>query len=1054
MLPTSRPTNEYYVFLASPGDVNPERQAVRDFFDDYNTTTASPRGLRFTVIDWENCSTSGFGRPQELITNQTFERHRDHLVLVIGIMGQRFGSPSGTHESGTEEEFEWALHHRLHAGWPELKWFFRKVEKFEAPSEPEKILDALDQWKKVRAFRERLDKEKTLYFREFLDTFNFRDVLRRDLSLWLNAPERPWTKEIEETRSTLQPSDQSPQLPSFSVLTVAERETLLRRYLEHVIGRNSYLQLQGIRSGGRLVNIDLDQIYITLKATRTRTVAEEEAWLAEERQLAPGEAHKLQHALRTETVVVKVEEALAEHKHLVVLGDPGSGKTTLLRYLALCYARDRAKDGSAIVRERLGLPESGSLPVLLPLRNLGSYLQTYHPKEDGTEGHERLLEFLRAYLKGERIPVPDDFFDADLHSGRVVLLFDGMDEVGDFDLRRRVARLIESLATAYSACRMVVTSRLVGYTGATRLGDGFATTTVRDFTLADVREFLAHWHRLIAIGQMGKNESAEHFAADQTAQLMKAIEDNPRVRELAINPLMLTVIALVHRDRVELPERRAELYAEAIDVLLGKWDAARGVQETRILDDRPFDTGDRRLLLQALALAMHEAGQKEIATGELEKRLRGVFVGIVQDDRAADNAAARFLSVAQERTGLLVEAGQGVYRFSHLTFQEYLAAVEVAERDDSIAYTLRHTADAFWREAILLEAGYLSTKNRAKTTRLIQAVADSPIEPEPFHNLVLAAECVRDVGPTRVEGDLALLVRQRLQAELERPLPQGEATWLTRLWGKVAGTVERRRVLVSRRMAAATALSRIEGGSFGAGSQYWSLPHGEPEWVTIPAGEFWMGSEEYPDEKPVHRMFVPEFRLARTPVTNAQYWLYVQAKAVAPPEYWDDGLPPKDKLAHPVVGVSWHEAQRYCAWLSQMTEKQVRLPTEAEWEKAARGDRDRRRYPWGERFDATLCNGAEAKIEDTSPVGLFPAGASPYGCFDMSGNVWEWVADWFAEDYYQQGPGRDLQGPQQGEYRVVRGGSWNNEAPNLRVSNRNRNDPGNRNDNIGFRCAE
>src|SRR5262245_46807824 len=109
-------------------------------------------------------------------------------------MGQRFGSPSGTNESGTEEEFEWALQSRLQTDWPEVNWFFRKVEKFEAPSDPEKILDALNQWKKVRAFRERLDTNKTLYFKEFTDTANFRDVLRRDVSLWLNDSERPWAK--------------------------------------------------------------------------------------------------------------------------------------------------------------------------------------------------------------------------------------------------------------------------------------------------------------------------------------------------------------------------------------------------------------------------------------------------------------------------------------------------------------------------------------------------------------------------------------------------------------------------------------------------------------------------------------------------------------------------------------------------------------------------------------------------------------------------------------------------------------------------------------------
>src|SRR5690606_19684012 len=148
-------------------------------------------------------------------------------------------------------------------------------------------------------------------------------------------------------------------------------------------------------------------------------------------------------------------------------------------------------------------------------------------------------------------------------------------------------------------------------------------------------------------------------------------------------------------------------------------------------------------------------------------------------------------------------------------------------------------------------------------------------------------------------------------------------------------------------------------------------------------------------EKPAHHLFVPEFRIARTPVTNAQYYLYIQATHAQPPSYWEDGQPPKDKLSHPVVAVRWDDASQYCEWVSTVTGKLVRLPTEAEWEKAARGDKDLREYPWGDEFDGIKCNTTELGLGDTSPVGIFPSGASPYGCLDMSGNVWEWVQDWY-----------------------------------------------------------
>ena len=558
-------------------------------------------------------------------------------------------------------------------------------------------------------------------------------------------------------------------------MTAVDRQSQLGRYLQHLISQNRYLQLQGIRSGGKLVNIELDRIYVTLRATRQPGRRTEVDWLGDELALAPGERHRgRDQTAPADTTQVTVNEALADHRRLVVLGDPGSGKTTLLRYLALLYARDLA-EGTGHVRAKLGLDESGSLPILLPLRQIGRYLAEHHPKDDGTEGHAILLRFLAQVLKNERIEVPADFFDDWLNDGRAAVLLDGLDEVADPGLRRRVSRLVDAFTRAYDKCRYFVTSRIVGYTETSRLSEGYATTTVRDFSMEDVRVFLSQWHRLVAIGQMGPGETAEAFAADQTAQLLGAIEKNDRVRELAINPLMLTVIALIHRDRVKLPDRRAELYQEAVDVLLGKWDEARGVQESLILNDRPFDISDRRLVLQQIALTMHEQAVKEFDAGPLRELLATQLADAVTDPRELDATVARFLNVIQERTGLLIARAEGTYAFSHLTFQEYLAALAIAGRDDYLDYTLGRCPDAWWREAILLEAGYLSTQSKERTTRLIRAIADARTEPEPYHNLVLAAECVRDAGANRILGDLETELRGRLQRELEAPVSEASA---------------------------------------------------------------------------------------------------------------------------------------------------------------------------------------------------------------------------------------------------------------------------------------
>jgi formylglycine-generating enzyme required for sulfatase activity len=218
------------------------------------------------------------------------------------------------------------------------------------------------------------------------------------------------------------------------------------------------------------------------------------------------------------------------------------------------------------------------------------------------------------------------------------------------------------------------------------------------------------------------------------------------------------------------------------------------------------------------------------------------------------------------------------------------------------------------------------------------------------------------------------------------------------------------------------------------------------EWVTVPAGEFTMGSNDYGDEKPIHRVYLSEYQIARHPVTNAQYELFVKATSYAAPEHWENGKIPAGKEKHPVVYVTWQDAQAFCGWAG------VRLPTEAEWEKAARGA-DGRKYPWGnERPTKELCNFGN-NVGDTTPVGRYTKGASPYGVLDMAGNVWEWVSDWYDENYYSVSPVENPQGPATGKYRVLRGGSWLNYGSGVRSADRSGNNPDNWYDHIGFRCV-
>jgi formylglycine-generating enzyme required for sulfatase activity len=212
-------------------------------------------------------------------------------------------------------------------------------------------------------------------------------------------------------------------------------------------------------------------------------------------------------------------------------------------------------------------------------------------------------------------------------------------------------------------------------------------------------------------------------------------------------------------------------------------------------------------------------------------------------------------------------------------------------------------------------------------------------------------------------------------------------------------------------------------------------PPFEPEMVLIPAGEFFMGSDPSVDkdaqdrEQPQHTLSLPDYYLAKTPLTNAQYAAFVQATGHQQPEHWKGGKPPSGKEDHPVVYVSWYDAVAYCNWLSEGTGRPYRLPSEAEWEKGARGT-DGRIYPWGNQWDAERCNNKEGGKGDTTPVGAYPQGASPYGPLDMAGNVWEWTRSLWGKDWkepsfkYPYDPDDGREDLEAEGYRVLRGGSW------------------------------
>ena len=491
------------------------------------------------------------------------------------------------------------------------------------------------------------------------------------------------------------------------------------------------------------------------------------------------------------------------------------------------------------------------------------------------------------------------------------------------------------------------------------------------------------------------------------------------------------------RGGIALPDRRVELYRNYVETLLKHWNLARSLAGR---SGREVDLVETLKVLEPLALWMHEVspGVGLVKEGELLRKLESLCAGRGHAEPA--RAAESFLKDVRDHSSLLLSRGEHHYGFIHLTFQEYLAAVALARKAREGAGTLvetlaPHVGEAPWHEVIVLTVGHLAIIDQWEqaASEVVEGLLDRAPGP-PGEAAVWMGEAVADAGP----GAVTAACRKKVVAALLDTLG-------------AAGRVE-----PARRAAAGKALAAV----------------GDPrpevmtveamEFRAVPAGPFRMGSEEddpqgYNFEKPAHDCDLPyEYRIGRYPVTVAQFRQYVDATGEQPGD--PDSL--RGPGNGPVVLVSWPEALAFCRWLECRWREEGRLPkgwsvnlsSEAEWEKAARGD-DGRRYPWGDDFDPDLANTSESEVEEVSAVGCFPGGVSPWGCEEMSGNVWEWTRSFWKANYHEEGDGREIREESSQPLRVVRGGSFFYDSGLVRCACRIRSEPDDRCVNVGFRVV-
>ncbi len=860
------------------------------------------------------------------------------------------------------------------------------------------------------------------------------------------------------------------------------------QYLKRLSQRCNVLPLAALGGDeGTGEEVSLDQIYIDLD-TQTRVP------LSEKRKAKRQEAFS-----REEDHPLSALEAATQHRRLALLGDPGSGKSSFVRYLAVWLAE-------ACLGQRAAPPgwEEGLLPVLVTLRELtprlaGLALEGITEKDR----HRQLLATMwgqwRAELEDLRASGFAQGLEEALTDGQVVLIFDGLDEVPE-KLRRRVRESVKAVQGEYpTVWRVIVTCRKRSYTGSTVL-PGFTAHTLAPFDSDRIARFVKAWYSAqVALDRMDQDK------ARKKAQDLEAVALSRELGELSPNPMLLTTMAIIHQRDVGLPNERVRLYARVVEVLLSRWQKHKGIPVSKALEEVLKDDLKLRSILERLAFEVH---QLQAAQGEGSNLLRKDVLGLLEQPAYLKDAglASEFLDYVDQCAGLLIGHGGGeegqkpqIYSFPHRTFQEYLAGCQmVSGRGRSIAreYWKRTEEGDYWYLAACMGAEELRYNVRNGIEMLLDLA----------YALCPAATPDRKAAWRAIlwSGQMAALVGQgEVQRDQERP--EGGQVYLDRLLPRLVQILQGNQLGAIERAEAGRVLARLDDP--------------RPEVVTIdamrfclvPAGPFWMGEG---DEEHLNECLDYDYWIARYPVTNAQFAAFIKAGGYRKAHYWREAEAhgfwkggqvqgrwdnePRDRPVdysepfnlsnHPVVGITWYEALAFSRWLTERWRMddlladcwKVRLPSEAEWEKAARGGVEipvevitrnvdtlkgahelclaknpepKRLYPWDDSADPNRANYDRTNINASSAVGCFAQEATPYGCLDMAGNVWEWTRSNHNHYPYIPTDGREDFSASPDVWRVLRGGAFGDVEAGLRCAVRDGGDPGDRNRYDGFRLV-
>jgi hypothetical protein len=445
---------------------------------------------------------------------------------------------------------------------------------------------------------------------------------------------------------------------------------------------------------GRSAPLDLEQIYIALRMSQYKRPD----LLSDPGRFGSGTLDDDLGRTRQLKEAMEIETILSRFTRLVILGDPGAGKTTLLKHLALRAAKGDQKLFDVIVRQKRRRRRVVSfIPIFLTLNDLAR------------DGHD-LVEGMVASLARHGFPHSRLFVKRALARGRCLCLLDGLDEVVDDRAHERLVREIDVLATIHAGNLVIVTSRVAGFHHLFR--SGFTLLEVVQFDREQIRLFLESW-----------------FATqpERAKGLHSALAESPRMRLLAANPLLLSIIALIYELDTRLPERRVELYERCVWVLLEEWERLKGLTKKR-----RFPPDIMLNALEALSLRFQQGKHVALDMDKLQEYLGEIF--------PEPDKTKAFLDEVLQRTGLLRQMSRSSYAFTHLTIQEFLTAQAIKRYRDH-AFVLDHIDDPWWWETIILLAGL----ERDATILITEILAARPVSLEA---LLLTVRCLTDADKT------------------------------------------------------------------------------------------------------------------------------------------------------------------------------------------------------------------------------------------------------------------------------------------------------------------